>query len=63
MESAITAIGTANPQYKRNQQDIAELIAEGFHLTPGQKKILKKIYKASGIEQRHRVLLQIARGI
>ena len=56
MGSAITAIGTANPQYKRNQQDIAELIAEGFHLTLGQKKILKKIYKASGIEQRHSVL-------
>ena len=56
MQSAITAIGTANPPYKRAQHEIAELIAEGFHLNPIQKKILKRIYKSSGIEQRHSVL-------
>ena len=56
MPSAMTAIGTANPPYKRTQQDIAELISEGFHLNLAQKKILKRIYKSSGIEQRHSVL-------
>lgn len=56
MQAAITAIGTANPPYRRAQQDVAELIAEGFHLNPVQKKILKRIYKSSGIEQRHSVL-------
>jgi len=56
MQSAITAIGTATPPYKRAQQDVAELIADGFHLNPAQKKILKRIYKSSGIEQRHSVL-------
>ncbi|HBI21434.1 MAG TPA: type III polyketide synthase [Legionella sp.] len=56
MHAAITAIGTANPPYKRAQHDIAELISEGFHLTPKQSKVLKRIYNASGIEQRHSVL-------
>ena len=56
MQSAITAIGIANPPYQRAQQDIAELIGDGFHLTLAQKKILKRIYRSSGIEQRHSVL-------
>lgn len=56
MPSFITAIGIANPPYKRTQQDIAELIADGFHLNRTQQKILKRIYKSSGIEQRHSVL-------
>ncbi len=56
MPAVITAIGIANPAYKRTQQEIVELIAEGFYLTPGQKKILKRIYTSSGIEQRHSVL-------
>ena len=56
MHAAITAIGTATPPYKCSQDAIAELISEGFHLTGTQKKILKRIYKSSGIEQRHSVL-------
>jgi len=56
MQSAITAIGIANPPYKRAQHEIADLISDGFHLNPVQKKILKRIYKSSGIEQRHSVL-------
>ncbi len=56
MRSAITAIGTANPPYKRAQHEIAELISQGFHLDPVQTKILKRVYKSSGIEQRHSVL-------
>lgn len=56
MQSAITAIGIANPPYKRSQQDVAELISEGFHLNFMQKKILKRVYKSSGIEHRYSVL-------
>ena len=56
MHAAITAIGTANPPYHRTQQEIAEFISDGFHLTRTQKKILKRIYRTSGIEKRHSVL-------
>ena len=56
MYSAITAIGTANPLYRRAQQDLASLISEGFHLTAKQTKLLKRIYKSSGIDYRHSVL-------
>jgi alpha-pyrone synthase len=56
MHPAITAIGTANPVYQRTQQDIATLIAEALHLTRVQRKLLTRVYNASGIEQRHSVL-------
>ncbi len=56
MHAAIVSIGIANPPYKRAQPDVAELIADGFHLNSVQKKILKRIYKSSGIEHRHSVL-------
>ena len=56
MQSKITAIGTANPSYRRSQQETAELICNGFHLKPSQKRLMKAIYKASGIEFRHSVI-------
>lgn len=56
MSSAITAIGIANPSFRCNQDDAAQLISEGFHLKPSQKRLLKSIYKASGINQRYSVL-------
>ncbi|KTC90324.1 type III polyketide synthase [Fluoribacter dumoffii] len=56
MQSKITAIGIATPPFMRTQDEIAELISTGFHLDEAQKKILKKIYKSSGIETRHSVL-------
>ncbi|KTC84198.1 type III polyketide synthase [Legionella brunensis] len=56
MQPAITAIGVATPPYKRSQQEIAELICEGLKLRPAEKRFLKAIYKASGIQQRHSVL-------
>ena len=61
MQSAITAIGIANPPYRRAQHEVAELIADGFHLNPVQKKILKRIYTSSGIEQRHSVLIDYSK--
>ena len=56
MQSKITAIGTANPPFKRSQQETAELISEAFALRPAQKRILTAIYKASGIETRYSVI-------
>lgn len=61
MNSAITAVGTATPPYKREQSEIATLMAKSLHLTPARGKILHKIYEASGIEQRHSVLADYAR--
>ncbi|CEK11247.1 type III polyketide synthase [Legionella hackeliae] len=56
MQPAITAIGIANPPYKRSQQEIAALICDGFNLKGAQKRLVKAIYKASGIEQRYSVI-------
>lgn len=56
MEAAITAIGTAVPNYKRNQTETVELIAAGCRISPAEKRLLKSVYKATGIEYRHSVL-------
>lgn len=56
MKIAITAIGTANPTNRRNQNDIAHLICEGLQLKPAQRRLLKSIYNATGIEHRYSVL-------
>ncbi len=56
MDIAITAIGTANPIYKRRQLETAELITAGLALKPIEKRLLKTIYRATGIEYRHSVL-------
>ena len=54
--SAITAIGTANPKYQRRQQDTADLILGSFTLSPVEKRLLKSVYRSTGIEKRHSVL-------
>lgn len=56
METAIIGIGTANPCYKQNQQTAAELVCETLDLDPIEKKLLKSIYKFTGIKQRYSVL-------
>lgn len=56
MQSSITAIGIANPAYRRAQNEVAELICAAFNLKSSQQKILKAIYKASGIDFRHSVI-------
>lgn len=56
MQSKITAIGIANPPFKRTQVEVAELIVDAFHLDENQEKILKKIYKSSGINTRYSIL-------
>ena len=54
--TAITAIGTASPPYHSRQKDTAEMILAAINLTPVEKRILKSVYKATGIEKRHSVL-------
>ncbi len=61
MQSNIIGIGIANPPYKRAQHEVAELICEGFQLKASQKKALKAIYKASGIEYRNSVIADYVR--
>lgn len=56
MEIAITAIGTANPPYKRAQLETAELITASLNLKQSEKRLLKSVYRATGIEYRHSVL-------
>jgi predicted naringenin-chalcone synthase len=61
MSSKITSIGIANPPYKRNQNEVAELISSSFSLKPRQKKLLKAIYKSSGIDTRYSVISDYCR--
>jgi predicted naringenin-chalcone synthase len=56
MKIAVTAIGTANPTYRNHQLATAELIIAGLNLKPAQKRLLRSVYKATGIEYRHSVL-------
>lgn len=56
MKSAITAIGIANPRYCRAQSETAEIVAAGLKLKLAEKRLLKSVYKATGILQRHSVL-------
>src|SRR5689334_1916989 len=55
-KTVISAIGTTNPQYKQRQLITAELIADSLNLKSSEKRLLKAVYKASGIEQRYSVL-------
>ncbi len=54
--AAIVAIGTANPEFKIHQAITAEFIAAILGLKPAEKRLLKSLYKATGIEYRHSIL-------
>jgi alpha-pyrone synthase len=56
IKSAISAMGTATPKYKRLQTETADLMTRGLNLTLAEKRLLKSVYKATGIEYRHSVL-------
>lgn len=53
---AITTIGIANPKYHRLQTETVEQIAASLNLKPAEKRLLKAIYKSTGIRKRHSVL-------
>ncbi len=61
--ACITALGTATPKYTRPQVETADLIINALHLKPSEKRLLKSIYKATGIDQRHSVLSDYCRRV
>ncbi|SKB75451.1 type III polyketide synthase [Daejeonella lutea] len=56
MSSCISAIGTANPEYRTSQKDIYQFMVEAFDLDQNNASRLKLIYDNSGIEHRFSVL-------
>lgn len=54
--TAISAIGTANPPYRANQEEVFNFMSDVLHLSPAKKRIYKSIFKATGIEHRYTVL-------
>ena len=54
--SYITAIGTATPEHRFSQAEIAEFMLKAMALNNGDSRKLKKIFTSSGIDYRHSVL-------
>lgn len=61
METTITAIGTANPIYKQQQKVAAEMVATALRLGPAERRLLKSVYRATGIQYRHSVMSDICK--
>lgn len=60
MGSCISAIGTANPQYRIPQQTIYHFMVNAFGLDANNAARLKQIYDGSGIDQRYSVIPDFA---
>ncbi|WP_207429277.1 type III polyketide synthase [Pedobacter sp. SYSU D00535] len=56
MESIISAIGTANPEYRFPQQQILNFMIDAHQLSETDGGRLRKLYDASGIAFRHSVI-------
>jgi predicted naringenin-chalcone synthase len=56
MKAYVTAIGTAVPQYKSNQMDIAKFMSKAHNYINGHELKLQSLYKATSIETRYSVL-------
>ena len=56
MVSYISAIGTAVPQYRIAQRDIADFMTQTLSLSAGEQQRLRALYRASGIAYRHSVI-------
>jgi prepilin-type processing-associated H-X9-DG protein len=54
--SYISAIGIANPSNKISQAKIADFMIKAMQLTPNESRLLRTIFKGSGIDYRHSVL-------
>lgn len=54
--TSVIAIGTANPSYTRTQTETADLIVKALDLTPIEEKILRSVYRSTGINKRYSVL-------
>ncbi|WP_462266707.1 type III polyketide synthase [Mucilaginibacter sp.] len=62
MSSCITAIGTANPEFRVNQQDAFEFMVKTFALDGPQARRLYSIYEHSGIEHRYTAVADFKHG-
>jgi alpha-pyrone synthase len=56
MDIGITAIGTANPPFVQTQEFIADFLIEKMQLNSRDARLLKTIYRASGITTRYSVI-------
>ena len=56
MRSYLKSIGTAVPQYKNMQHDIADFMAEAAGMNQEEKNQMVMLYRASGIGSRHSVI-------
>lgn len=56
MKSYITAIGTANPEHKIAQMQVADWMANALQMEERPRRMLKSLYESSGIETRYTVL-------
>ena len=61
MSSYISAIGTAVPDHRIAQSDIARFMADTLHLKANDRRRLLALYRASGIAHRHSVLADYGR--
>lgn len=56
MESFISAIGTATPERRIAQGEIAHFMAKALHMNDAEESKLQALYRASGIQQRFTVV-------
>ncbi len=56
MKTYITAIGTANPLHSLPQAEIGEFMADALNLQGNERRRLKVLYRASGIQSRQSVI-------
>lgn len=56
MQVGISSIGIAVPRHKQAQSQAAETVADMLGLMPSKRRLLKSLYKATGIQYRHSVL-------
>lgn len=61
MKSAITAIGTAAPPYRQSQRAAADIVVKALQLPPAETRLLKSLYRSTGIEYRHSVISDFCR--
>lgn len=57
--AAITSIGTAVPPFRQSQTAAVELVSRFLNLEPSDKKLLRILYRFTGIEYRNTVLSDI----
>lgn len=54
--SFITSIGTANPQYKFNQSELADFMVRSMQLSAADERKLRAVFRMSGIDTRYSVM-------